>query len=89
MKGGFDIASAKFSTIEIYPILCAGTLAHAHARSGDAVAISAYLGKYDQFTGAVEVFAVAEPPIVDRDHKRLLDAIVSKEIAAIDSDDLS
>jgi hypothetical protein len=52
------------------------------------VAISAYLGNGDQFTGAVEVFAVAESPFVDSAHKRLLDASVSKEIEAIDSDDL-
>ena len=87
MKGGFDITSAKFSTIEIYAVLCARTLARAHARSGDAVAISAYLGKDEKFADAVEVFAVAESHFVDSDHKRLLEAIASKEIEAIDSED--
>ena len=87
MKGGFDITSAKFSTIEIYAVLCARTLARAHARSGDAVAISAYLGKDGKFADAVEVFAVAESHFVDSDHKRLLEAIASKEIEAIDSED--
>jgi hypothetical protein len=51
------------------------------------VAISAYLGKDEKFADAVEVFAVAESHFVDSDHKRLLEAIASKEIEAIDSED--
>jgi len=88
MKGGFDIESAKFSTIETYADLCARTLARAHARSGDAVAIAAYLETDEKFADSVEVFAVAEAHFVAGDHKRLVDAIAAGEIEAIDAEDL-
>ena len=87
MKGGFDIENAKLSTTETYANLCARTLALAHARSGDAVAIAAYLGEDEKFADAVEVFAVAEAHFIDGDHKRLTDAIAAGEIEAIDSED--
>ena len=60
MKGAFDVEAAKFATVELYADLCGRTLARAHARSGDTVAIAAYLGDDKAFADAVEVFAVAE-----------------------------
>jgi uncharacterized protein (DUF2252 family) len=87
MKGGFNVENAKFATIDTYADLCARTLARAHARSGDAVAISAYLGSDDTFADAVEVFAVAESHFVIGDHKRLVDAIAAGEIEAADAED--
>ncbi|MCX7431489.1 MAG: DUF2252 domain-containing protein [Planctomycetia bacterium] len=87
MKGGFNVENAKFATIETYANLCAHTLARAHARSGDAVAIAAYLESDDKFADAVEVFAVAESHFVDGDHKRLVDAIAGGEIEAKDAED--
>jgi len=87
MKGGFNVECAKFSTIETYADLCARTLALAHARSGDAVAIAAYLDDAKKFADAVEVFAVAEAHFVDGDHKRLTDAIAAGEIEALESED--
>jgi len=87
MKGGFDVETAKLSTIETYADLCARTLARAHTRSGDAVAISAYLGETEKFADAVEVFAVAEAHFIAGDHKRLSEAIAAGEIEAIDSEE--
>jgi hypothetical protein len=87
MKGGFNVEKAKFATIETYADLCARTLARAHARSGDAVAIAAYLNSDEKFPDAVEVFAVAESHFVDGDHKRLVDAIAAGEIEAMDAED--
>jgi uncharacterized protein (DUF2252 family) len=87
MKGGFDVESAKLATVELYADLCARTLARAHARSGDTVAIAAYLGDDKTFAEAVEVFAVAEAHFVAGDHKRLTEAIAAGEIEAADTED--
>jgi uncharacterized protein (DUF2252 family) len=87
MKGGFNVENAKFATIETYADLCARTLARAHARSGDAVAIAAYLESDDKFADAVEVFALAESQFVIGDHKRLADAIAAGEIESADAED--
>jgi len=87
MKGGFDVESAKLATVELYADLCARTLARAHARSGDTVAIAAYLGDDKSFAEAVEVFAVAEAHFVAGDHKRLTEAIAAGELEAADIED--
>jgi len=87
MKGGFNVESAKYGTIDTYADLCARTLARAHARSGDAVAIAAYLGEGEKFADAVEVFAVAEAHFVKGDHERLVAAIESGEIPSGDVED--
>lgn len=80
MKGGFDVDTAKYATIETYADLCARTLARAHARSGDTVAIAAYLEDDKAFADAVEVFAVAEAHFVAGDHARLTAAIAAGEL---------
>jgi uncharacterized protein (DUF2252 family) len=89
MKGGFDVDAAKYATMETYADLCARTLARAHARSGDTVAIAAYLGDGKAFADAVEVFAVAEAHFVAGDHERLTAAIAAGELAGgEDTDDV-
>ncbi len=87
MKGAFDVESAKFATLELYADLCARTLAQAHARSGDTVAIAAYLGEGKAFADAVEVFSVAESHFVAGDHKRLTEAIAAGDLPAADIED--
>jgi len=54
-----------------YLKLCAWTLARAHARSGDRIAISAYLGQGDQVDRALAAFAVAYADQNDRDYRAL------------------
>ena len=56
-KGSARIESAMPKTMRIYATLCARVLARAHARSGDAVAISAYLGGRPNFGHALATFA--------------------------------
>ena len=53
MKGSVDIACSSRAGMGFYASLCARSLARAHARSGDAVAISAYLGTSDTFDAAI------------------------------------
>ena len=65
-----------------YGELCGWTLARAHARSGDRVAIASYLGGSEAFDVAVQEFATAYADQNERDHQSLLDAIASGRITA-------
>ena len=62
--------------------LCGWTLARAHARSGDRIAIAAYLGGSDVFDKAVAQFAAAYADQNERDHQALVDAAASGRITA-------
>ncbi len=63
-----------------YATLCGQTLARAHARSGDAVAISSYLGKSDAFDRALADFAEAYADQNERDYAALKAAADSGRI---------
>jgi uncharacterized protein (DUF2252 family) len=58
-----------------FGIACGNTLARAHARSGDPVAIDAYMGKSDTFTKAMRNFARSYADQNERDHAALVAAI--------------
>jgi uncharacterized protein (DUF2252 family) len=62
---------------------CGETLARAHARSGDPVAIAAYMGKGAKFTAAISRFARAYADQNERDHAQLARAAASGEIESI------
>ncbi|MCM3882171.1 DUF2252 domain-containing protein [Frankia sp. R82] len=55
--------------------LCAGTLARAHARSGDRIAIAAYLGTGEAFDHAIARFAEAYADQNEADHAALVQAV--------------
>jgi len=65
-----------------YGALCGWTLARAHARSGDRIAIAAYLGSADVFDQAVAEFAAAYADQTERDHQALVDAVAAGRITA-------
>jgi uncharacterized protein (DUF2252 family) len=65
-----------------YGELCGWTLARAHARSGDRIAIAAYLGGSDVFDQAITRFAAAYADQNERDHKALVDAVASGRLTA-------
>jgi uncharacterized protein (DUF2252 family) len=67
---------------ERYAGLCGATLARAHARTGDRVAIAAYLGKSDSFDNALARFAESYADVNESDHRALIDAIRSGRLAA-------
>ncbi|MFC5266059.1 DUF2252 domain-containing protein [Kribbella qitaiheensis] len=71
MKGEIDPSKLTPGGLGIYGALCGWTLARAHGRGGDEVAIAGYLGKADAFDHAIAEFAVAYADVNDRDHKRL------------------
>ena len=68
--------------LSYYGALCAGTLARAHARTGDAVQISSYMGRSDRFDQAMARFAAAYARANEQDHAMLLQAIADGHIEA-------
>jgi uncharacterized protein (DUF2252 family) len=68
--------------LRVYAEICAQTLARAHARSGDAVAIAAYLGRSDAFDRALCSFAEVYADQNERDFEALREAVDSGRIAA-------
>jgi uncharacterized protein (DUF2252 family) len=82
MKGSADIASLSPRQLGFYAELCGWTLAHAHARSGDSVAIASYLGAGAAFDNAMGEFAMAYAEQTRRDHAALVAAIKSGRLAA-------
>ena len=82
-KGSIDVATLDEEGLTVYGGICAWTLARAHARSGDRVAIAAYLGTSRSFDDAVATYAAAYADQNTRDHQALLDAIASGRITAL------
>ena len=65
-----------------YGRLCGWTLARAHARSGDRIAIAAYLGNGPSFDRAIVEFSHAYAEQNERDYKALVEAVESGRITA-------
>ncbi|MEE1742816.1 DUF2252 domain-containing protein [Streptomyces sp. BE147] len=68
--------------MRLFGELCGSTLARAHARSGDRIAIAAYLGGGDVFDRALSVFAESYADQNERDHRALLKAVRSGRVPA-------
>jgi hypothetical protein len=69
-------------SMELYAQLCGWTLARAHARSGDRIAISAYLGGSTRFDNAVADFAETYADQNQRDHAALQAAVTAGRVEA-------
>ncbi|MFE7272139.1 DUF2252 domain-containing protein [Streptomyces sp. NPDC057623] len=69
-------------TLGLFARLCGASLARAHARSGDPVAIAAYLGRGDSFDRALVRFARAYADQNERDHQALTDAVSAGRVTA-------
>jgi uncharacterized protein (DUF2252 family) len=82
MKGSVDISTLMPPGLSFYSSLCARSMARAHARSGDAVAIAAYLGVSDTFDGAIADFAEAYADQNARDHAAFKAAIADARLEA-------
>jgi uncharacterized protein (DUF2252 family) len=81
MKGTVDTAGLRRPGMAFYGTQCARSLARAHARSGDSIAIAAYLGTSDTFDGAVADFAEAYADQNDRDYAAFKAAIEAGRLA--------
>jgi len=81
-KGSVDSSRLGASDLSAYADVCGHTLARAHARSGDPVAIAAYLGSGDTFDRAVADFGEAYAEQAVLDHERFLEAIDAGRLSA-------
>ncbi|MFD3588553.1 DUF2252 domain-containing protein [Streptomyces sp. NPDC058683] len=81
MRGSAEIAAMDPKGLRGYAALCGTTLARAHARSGDRIAIAAYLGGTDTFDHAITDFALAYADQTATDHA-VLDAAVTAGVLA-------
>ena len=68
--------------MRLYAELCGRTLAKAHARSGDAIAIASYLGAGDSFDRAMATFAERYADQNEHDYRVLRSAVESGRLAA-------
>jgi len=81
-KGSFEMQKLDVSGLGAYLEVCGLCLARAHARTGDSVWISGYLGSGTVFDEAIGDFAVAYADQVEQDYQLLVDAFNSGRIQA-------
>ena len=81
-KGSADIEAMVPSGMTAYSRMCGATLARAHARSGDRIAIASYLGKGDSFDRAIADFAVSYADQNERDYDAVVQAVKSGRLEA-------
>ena len=81
-KGSVDVDTMSSSLMTLYSRICGATLARAHARSGDRIAVAAYLGKNDTFDRAIADFANAYADQNERDYLAFVDAVRSGRLDA-------
>jgi len=81
-KGSAEIERMAPEAMTIYARMCGWTLARAHARSGDPIAIAAYLGKSDVFDRAIAAFSASYADQNERDYAALQRAVASGRIVA-------
>ena len=81
-KGSVVIEGLDHDAMAFYGRICGTTLARAHARAGDRVAIAAYLGSSDRFDNAIADFAESYADQNARDHSALVDAVQTGRLTA-------
>jgi uncharacterized protein (DUF2252 family) len=81
-KGGVDVERVLVPGATLYATLCGATLARAHARWGDRIAIASYLGQSDAFDEALADFSAAYADQNERDFESFAAAVESGRLAA-------
>ncbi len=81
-KGSADVDSMLVPGATLYARVCAATLARAHARWGDRIAIASYLGKGDTFDRAIADFSAAYADQNERDYAAFAAAVKSGRLTA-------
>lgn len=84
MKGSVNPERINPAMASSYLVLCAWTLARAHARSGSRIAIASYLGKGTKFDDAVTAFSLAYGDQVQRDYERFAAAAADGAVPVAD-----
>jgi uncharacterized protein (DUF2252 family) len=83
MKASAVVETMTPIALTMYARMCGWTLAHAHARSGDPVALAAYLGDDDAFDRAITEFSARYADQNDRDYQRFVQAVEGGRIDAV------
>jgi uncharacterized protein (DUF2252 family) len=81
-KASADLSTLTESGLHAYTRACGWSLARMHARSGDRLAIAAYLGASTNFDKAIARFSSTYADQNEHDHRRLADAVAAGEIEA-------
>ena len=81
-KGSFPLEGALPAGAAAYGKACGWTLARAHARAGDRIAIASYLGAADTFDQAMAAFAETYADQNERDYAALKEAVESGRVVA-------
>lgn len=84
MKGSPIVEAMTPFSMTFYARQCGWTLARAHARSGDPIAIAAYLGKSDKFDRSVTDFSLRYADQNERDYEAFANAVRSGRLAAVE-----
>ncbi len=84
MKGSAVVEAMVPAGLAFYAGICGRTLARAHARSGDPIALAAYLGKKDRFDQSITDFAERYADQNQRDYEAFTDAIRSGRLVALE-----
>jgi uncharacterized protein (DUF2252 family) len=81
-KASMDLTSMDYAGLHAYTRACGWSLARSHARSGDRLAMAAYMGRGTNFERAIARFAVAYADQNERDYRRLVEAAATGKITA-------
>lgn len=87
MKGSAEVETIAPVNLSFYAGICGWTLARAHARSGDPIAIAAYLGEDDQFDRSITDFAKRYAEQNELDYQAFTTAIRSGTLGALEGRD--
>jgi uncharacterized protein (DUF2252 family) len=84
MKGSIEVESLLPVGLNFYGGICGWTLARAHARSGDPVAIAEYLGASDAFDRSILDFSLAYADQNEQDYQEFVNAVRSGRLEALE-----
>ena len=84
MKGSVEVEAMAPIGLTFYARTCGWTLARAHARSGDAVAMAAYLGDSDAFDKSITDFSERYADQNERDYQEFVNAVKSGHLKAVE-----
>jgi uncharacterized protein (DUF2252 family) len=84
MKGSALVELMAPATLRYYAQMCGWTLARAHARSGDPVAMTSYLGRDDVFDQSITDFSERYADQNEQDYERFVEAVKSGRLEAIE-----
>ena len=82
MKSSVDVEELSPKELATYADICGFILARAHARSGDPIALAAYLGTSDRFDHAIGAFATVYADQNERDYRAFVGAVRSGRLKA-------